>query len=515
MAYNVSLEDSSPLISYSPTSAWQDTPQGDSSASFYSGSSFHSTSTQGASLSFSFNGTGIWLYGGRRSTYGSYAISIDGQRVLEESARSSSFEFQQMLGGITSLPMGLHDVVLTNTGSQLDLDYMVFETAGSEESTTSTTTFDDSDPHITYSSQWAFGTHPGFYNNSIHYTQNSDASLGFSFTGEAVAIYGTVAPNMGNYSVYLDGVEHIFNAGSDGSSRVLHEKTLLYYANNIGAQTHDIVITANPSSLGEPAWFELDAVSVTSTSTNSLGFSSTPPTSIISDNEHPGTIPSPVPLSNQYITNKGVLAAAVGSCIISILGIIFLSLFCWKKRRADPPSYMKIEEKDVPKVATFSPVSPDLPIQDIEKDAELGKAAPAYREFSAYDSYYDSIYSRSSLSTMYDESGPEGTAPRRSRRTTPNHARNDSISSEVTLRISEYFPSVKDNKRTISSSTISSNYSRSSYSSHSSETSSEEDRRIMINNMPLPPQFTQPVLPLRTVHPVRPQLKRDTLQIPF
>jgi len=60
------------------------------------------------------------------------------------------------------------------------------------------------------------------------YTQSSDASLGFSFTGEAVAIYGTVAPNMGNDSVYLDGIEHVYNAGSDGSSQVLHEKVSLF-----------------------------------------------------------------------------------------------------------------------------------------------------------------------------------------------------------------------------------------------------------------------------------------------
>jgi hypothetical protein len=426
-----------------------------------------------------------------------------------------------MLGGIMSLPMGLHEVVLTNTGTQLDLDYMVFETAGSEGSTASTTTFDDSDPHITYSSQWAFGTHPGFYNNTIHYTQSSDASLGFSFQGEAVAIYGTVAPNMGNYSVYLDGVEHIYNAGSDGSSRVLHEMTLLYYANNIGAQSHDIVITANPSSLGEPAWFELDAVSVTSTSgntTNSLGFSSTPSAIIVNTNQPPGTNASFMPLSHQYFTNKGVLAAVVGSCIISLLGIIFLSLFCWKRRRADPPSYMNVEEKDVPKVSIFSPVTPNLPIQDVEKDAGMEKATPAYREFSAYDSYYDSISTRSTLysrSTMYDDSDSEGTAPKKSRRTTPNHAHNDSLSSDVTLWTNEQAPSVKGHKRMGSDSTVSSNYSRSSCSSYSSETSSEKDRRIMIDDMPLPPQFTQPVPPSRTVRPVRPQRKRDTLQIPF
>lgn len=126
---------------------------------------------------------------------------------------------------------------------------------------------------------------------------------------------------MGNYAVFLDGVEHVYNAGSDGSSRVLHEKVIIlftnrkfdlnisfrrywsalsissinvslnagqYYANNIGAQQHEVVITANPSGLGEPAWFELDAVSVTSNSgdtANSLGFSSGFSTSVVDPNQ--------------------------------------------------------------------------------------------------------------------------------------------------------------------------------------------------------------------------------------
>lgn len=214
---------------------------------------------------------------------------------------------------------------------------------------------------------------------------------------------------------------------------------------------------------------------------------------------------STVPPSNQFLTHKGVLAAAIGSCLISILGIIFLSLFCWKRRRSDPPSYLKIEEKDVPKVVAFSPVTPNLPIQDEEKGVVTETTTPAYYEFSAYDSYYDSIYSRSTLygrETMYDDSGSDGT-PRQSRRSTSNHAHNDSVSSDVTLWTTPYVPSVKSHKRTISNSTMSSNYSRSSYSSFSSETSSEEDRRITIDNMPLPPQFIKPVLPLRTVSCIR------------
>lgn len=529
MAYNVSLEDSSPLISYSPAGAWTDTPQGDFSSSSYSGSSFHTTSTPGASLSFSFNGTGIWLYGARRSEYGSYTISVDGVEMMQENANSPDSEFQQSLGGVASLQMGSHEVTLTNTGSMVDLDYVVFEADGPEATTVAT--FDDSDVHITYDSQWALGNHPGFYNSTIHYTQSADASLGFSFTGDSIAIYGTVAQSMGNYSVNLDGVEKTYNAGGAGSSQVLHATTLLYYANNIGSQSHNVVLTANPSGLGDAAFFELDSVSVASSdggSVGTLGYPSditttsvSPATpTVLSDSQ-----PRAASDSNQFNTNKGVIAGAAAAAAICALGIIFLGIFLWKRRRSDPPSYMDVEEKDLPNVATsaFSPITPGIPIQDVEKQARFVREpiTPAYREFSAYDSYYEA---KSDRSTFYEDHSTYGSINPSTRTTViPNHGHSDSVSSDATLCTTDTAPlNLNKHKRNPSDSSVESwnswgNDSRSSYAStmSTSSTLSDASRRILIDNMPMPPQFKTPLVPARTAHPTRPSRKRDTIPIPF
>jgi hypothetical protein len=54
--------------------------------------------------------------------------------------------------------------------------------------------------------------------------EQPDAMMSFSFEGEAIAIYGTVGIEMGNYVVTLDGQPHTFNGGSDGSVRISHDQ---------------------------------------------------------------------------------------------------------------------------------------------------------------------------------------------------------------------------------------------------------------------------------------------------
>lgn len=60
-------------------------------------------------------------------------MSIDGVEVIQNDAGSSDTEFKQLLGGVSSLQTGSHEVTLTNTGSMVDLDYMVFEAQSSEK----------------------------------------------------------------------------------------------------------------------------------------------------------------------------------------------------------------------------------------------------------------------------------------------------------------------------------------------------------------------------------------------
>jgi hypothetical protein len=68
---------------------------------------------QGANASFTFNGTGVYVYGAKRSTHGAYAVSVDGN-VTHGNGTSAVSEFQQLLFADAGLPYGEHHVVLTN-----------------------------------------------------------------------------------------------------------------------------------------------------------------------------------------------------------------------------------------------------------------------------------------------------------------------------------------------------------------------------------------------------------------
>lgn len=57
---NFTIPDSSPWISYQTQGAWGDS---DSATQDYTNGTFHFTQVKGASASFSFNGSAVYLYG--------------------------------------------------------------------------------------------------------------------------------------------------------------------------------------------------------------------------------------------------------------------------------------------------------------------------------------------------------------------------------------------------------------------------------------------------------------------
>lgn len=66
------------------------------------------------------------------------------------------------------------------------------------------------------------------------------SSATLTFIGQAVKIYGTVGPTSASYAVQIDGGSaSIYNAMKQAS----FPQMLLYYANNLGAGTHNLTIT--------------------------------------------------------------------------------------------------------------------------------------------------------------------------------------------------------------------------------------------------------------------------------
>ncbi|KAJ6500172.1 hypothetical protein C8R47DRAFT_285171 [Mycena vitilis] len=227
-SYNLTIEDSSPLISYAPSGAWQDATATNTAGLAYSGSSLHSTTAQGATATIQFNGTGIEIYGGHRPSYGTYTLTVDGETVESGTATDLGVVTQQLLGSASGLSNGPHTAVITSTGVGMDLDFMKLTTqVGAAESTTTSTVYDDADPAITYAGTWDTSNTPAYMNNTLHYSQSQGAAASLAFSGNGVAVYGTVSPDHANVQISIDGETTMVNVLSSSTAELHAQNTFL------------------------------------------------------------------------------------------------------------------------------------------------------------------------------------------------------------------------------------------------------------------------------------------------
>ena len=77
---------------------------------------FTTNNVTDGSVTFSFNGTSIWLYGAKRSNHGSFVVQVDSQTYANLNGEGNNV-FQQPLFNTTGLGQGMHTVKLTNTAT--------------------------------------------------------------------------------------------------------------------------------------------------------------------------------------------------------------------------------------------------------------------------------------------------------------------------------------------------------------------------------------------------------------
>ena len=94
-------------------------------------STYSSTTLEGATASFTFNGTGFWLYGARKPDYGVYVVMVDDEVLTYSNDSASQDEYAQLLGGQNGLQDGQHTVLLMS-GGLMDLDSVMLETTAQE-----------------------------------------------------------------------------------------------------------------------------------------------------------------------------------------------------------------------------------------------------------------------------------------------------------------------------------------------------------------------------------------------
>lgn len=246
--FNTTIDDWSPLITYSPAGYWAQSVAGEPGLTEFFGKSYTKTSSPGASASFTFNGTGIHIFGvTSKRVGGSYTVNLDGMipTVVDATALSASpRENQWVLFNITGLQQTHHTVTVTNADASIYIDYICWWwTLGSGESEKELPPEknEDTDSQFFWHPADAWknppSNHSQFYNETRHFTFQAAASVNYTFSGDAVFIFGTSGPQHGNYTVWLDGI----SSWTFSANRNTYETNVtLFQANNLGNGVHTL-----------------------------------------------------------------------------------------------------------------------------------------------------------------------------------------------------------------------------------------------------------------------------------
>jgi len=240
---NVIVEDGSPLITYT-NGKWIDSPTSDASLSQYSAQSYHTTASNNAKVTFTFNGTSVSIVGGMSSNYGTYTVQIDGGQTTKGDAFSETRLFNQTLGGADNLAMGTHTLVLTNTATNasrmsVDVDFITFGTPlGGGSDLVASKSIGADDISIAYfpdASDWSTDNSSGF---PSRFATENQANLTTNFMGNAVAVFGSTGPSQGPFLIDVDGA--VTNLNSLAGAQ--HESTLLYFMQGLDSNPHSLAL---------------------------------------------------------------------------------------------------------------------------------------------------------------------------------------------------------------------------------------------------------------------------------
>lgn len=134
---------------------------------------------------------------------------------------SATDNYTALLFGANDLKLGSHTIKVVNAGPMgtagnrvwFSLDYALVQTdIGGKSAQVSSKDFDDKDTRFQYlpdMSYWVSSTSSNqsdeHYDHTVTRTNSSSGVMQFSFTGEAVAVYGALDPTHGDFTPTIDG----------------------------------------------------------------------------------------------------------------------------------------------------------------------------------------------------------------------------------------------------------------------------------------------------------------------
>ncbi|KAJ7120178.1 hypothetical protein C8R44DRAFT_921203 [Mycena epipterygia] len=254
-AANYTIDDVDPMIQYAPAGAWSAGANDPSGAKYSNNGTFTLCTSKGSSATFSFTGAQVWIYGAKRSNHaGPYSVDIDG-KTTQYDGFSAQDQWTALFDS-GSMKEDSHTVVITNLLNDtkkpyLDIDYITWLTDSS--AVTQSITLEDTTSQFSYqpSNTWKSdlpSDMSGFQGSSGHLTQEKDASAILSFSGDTVAIFGAVGPNLGPYGIKIDGqAVGTFNATKQNYAAQI----ALFHADDLGAGDHTLEVINQPTSTGQ------------------------------------------------------------------------------------------------------------------------------------------------------------------------------------------------------------------------------------------------------------------------
>ncbi|KAF8583163.1 hypothetical protein K439DRAFT_1634664 [Ramaria rubella] len=124
---NFTIDDVASMLVYGP--GWGVASSDDPALDNYFQSTYHASTTSGATVDVTFSGTAIYFYGSKGPNHGNFSVRYNSDIQLL-SAHADTLQYQQLLFAI-QLPSGTNSLTLNNTDLEqrwLDLDFVTVTT---------------------------------------------------------------------------------------------------------------------------------------------------------------------------------------------------------------------------------------------------------------------------------------------------------------------------------------------------------------------------------------------------
>jgi len=164
----------------------------------------HYSYSTGATVQFSFNGSGVSWLAQRSDQTGPVEVYVDGvDEGTVTPVTSSPYPTQQVDYRIGGLVPGWHTLKIVNNSDHLvTIDGYTVDTGWSATNDTATA--------VTYAGDgWGYSSGRGYgdYGDDLHYSYAAGASATFSFTGSGVSWLAQRSDQTGPVELYIDGVD--------------------------------------------------------------------------------------------------------------------------------------------------------------------------------------------------------------------------------------------------------------------------------------------------------------------